>query len=61
VNDRFPTPVSNDAWLVFAGAGARVALTGRLSGFADVRAGVQGELDSAFLLVPLRIGLVWRF
>jgi len=61
VNDRFPTPVTNDAWLVFAGAGARVALTGRLSGFADVRAGVQGELDSAFLLVPLRVGLAWRF
>lgn len=61
VNARFPTPVTNDAWLVFAGAGARVALTGRLAAFADVRAGIQGELDSAFLLVPLRVGLAWRF
>ncbi|MGE0361654.1 MAG: hypothetical protein AB7H93_18955 [Vicinamibacterales bacterium] len=61
VNEIFPNPVTNDAWLLFAGAGARVALTNRLGAFADVRAGIQGELDSAFLLVPLRVGLAWRF
>ncbi|MGD9903946.1 MAG: outer membrane protein [Dehalococcoidia bacterium] len=61
VNERFPVAVANDAWLFFAGAGARVALTRRLSAFADLRASIQGELDTVFLLVPLRGGLAWRF
>lgn len=61
VNDRFPTAVTNDAWLMFGGAGARIALASRLSAFADVRAGFQAELDTVFLLVPLRVGLAWRF
>jgi hypothetical protein len=43
------------------GAGARVALTTRLSGFADVRVGIQGELDVIGLRVPIRAGLAFRF
>jgi hypothetical protein len=61
VNEIFSTPVENDAWLWFGGGGVRVALASRLSAFADVRWGIQGELDSVFALVPVRAGVVWRF
>lgn len=61
VNDVFPNRVTNKAWLLLFGAGARVTLTRRLSAFADVRAGVQGELDVIALLVPIRAGVAFRF
>jgi hypothetical protein len=61
VNDLFPDPVTNDAWGVLFGAGARVAFNRRLSAFADVRIGVQGELDVVGLRVPIRAGLAFGF
>ena len=61
VNDLFPDPVTNDTWLVFFGGGVRVPMTTRLSAFADLRAGIQGERDTIGLLVPVRAGLAWRF
>jgi hypothetical protein len=61
VNDVFPDRVSNRAWLLLFGGGARVALTTRLSAFADVRVGIQGELDVIALLVPIRAGVAFRF
>jgi len=61
VNERFPDPVTNDAWLVLLGAGARVPLSRRVGVFADVRVGVQGELDVIGLLVPLRVGMFLAF
>lgn len=61
VNDVFPDRVSNKAWLLLFGGGARVALTTRLSAFADVRVGIQGELDVIALLVPIRAGVAFRF
>ena len=61
VNDLFPDPVTNDVWLLFVGGGVRFPLTGRLSAFADVRAGIEGERDTIFLLVPVRGGVAWRF
>jgi hypothetical protein len=61
VNDVFPDRVSNKAWLLLFGGGARVGLTTRLSAFADVRVGIQGELDVIALLVPIRAGVAFRF
>ena len=61
VNDLFPDPVKNDVWLLFAGGGIRIPVTERLSAFADLRAGIQGERDTIFLLVPVRGGVAWRF
>jgi hypothetical protein len=62
VNDIFPDRVTNEAWLLlFGGGGVRVAVTGRLSAFADTRFGIQGELDTIRLLLPVRAGVAWRF
>jgi hypothetical protein len=61
VNDRFPDAVSNDAWLLFYGGGVRVPLTRRFSAFAEGRAGIQGERDVIALLLPIRVGVAWRF
>ena len=61
VSETFPDQVENDAWLLLFGGGARVGLTRRLSVFADIRVGIQGELDVIGLLVPLRAGLAFGF
>lgn len=61
VNDLFPNRVTNDAWLLFVGGGVRVPLTAHLGAFADMRSGIQGELDTIFLLLPVRAGIAWRF
>lgn len=64
VNDIFPDAVTRrDAGLLFTGGGARVALTGHLSAFADVRCVLQLENSESgvFLFLPVRGGLAWRF
>jgi hypothetical protein len=61
VNAVFPDPVTNDASLFFTGGGVRVTVTRRLSAFADLRVGVQGERDSIYALMPVRGGVAWRF
>lgn len=61
VNDIFPDRVTNDATLVFFGGGVRIAVTERLSAFADIRFGIQGERDSIIGLTPVRGGVAWRF
>ena len=61
VNDIFPNPVENDAWLLFFGGGVRIPVTDRFSVFGDVRAGIQGELDTIGALLPVRGGIAWRF
>ena len=61
VNDIFPDRVSNHATLLFFGGGGRIALTERLSAFADRRFGMQGERDSIIGLAPVRGGVAWRF
>ena len=38
-----------------------MAVTERLSAFADMRAGIEGERDTIFLLLPVRGGVAWRF
>ena len=63
VNDFFSDRVTHDAALLFAGGGVRVAVTGHLSAFADMRCVLQ--LDSSetgvFGFLPVRGGLAWRF
>ena len=61
VNDTFPHPVTNPATLFFTGGGVRVALARRLSAFADLRIGFQGERDGIYGLMPVRGGVAWRF
>jgi hypothetical protein len=61
VNDLFPNAVTNSVWLIFGGGGVRFSVTDRFSVFADLRAGMQGERDSIFLLLPVRGGVAWRF
>ena len=61
VNDIFPDRVTNGATLLFFGGGVRIALTERLSAFADTRFGIQAERDSIIGLAPVRGGVAWRF
>jgi len=63
VNDIFPDPVTLETGLLFAGGGARVALTEHLGVFADVRFVLQVENSEAgvYLFLPVRGGLAWRF
>jgi hypothetical protein len=61
VNDLFPERVSNDATLLFFGGGVTIALSERLSAFADIRFGIQSERDSIIGLTPVRGGIAWRF
>jgi hypothetical protein len=61
VNATFPDRVTNDVSIVVGGGGVRVPMTRRLSVFADVRVGIQGEVDTIRFLVPVRGGLAWRF
>lgn len=61
VNEFFRDPVTNGAWVLFGGGGVRVAATERLGVFADMRVGIQGELDTIRLLLPVRGGVAWRF
>jgi hypothetical protein len=61
VNEIFPDSVTNDAWLLFVGGGVRVPMTERFSLFGDIRAGIQGELDTVGALLPVRGGVAWRF
>jgi hypothetical protein len=61
VNEIFSDPVTNPAKLLFIGGGVRAAVTRRLSAFADLRVGYQGERDSIYALMPVRAGVAWRF
>jgi hypothetical protein len=61
VNTLFRDDVTNGSWLLFGGGGVRVAATERLGAFADMRFGIQGELDTIRLLLPVRGGVAWRF
>ena len=61
VNETFPDPVRNAAWLLFAGGGVRKPFGDALSAFVDLRVMLEGEVDSALLMLPVRVGLSWRF
>jgi hypothetical protein len=63
VNDLFPGGETTDAGMLFAGGGARLAVTKHLSAFADMRFVLQVDRSEAgvFLFLPIRAGLAWRF
>jgi hypothetical protein len=63
VNDLFPGGETTAAGMLFAGGGARLALTKHLSAFADMRFVLQVDRSEAgvFLFLPFRAGLAWRF
>ena len=62
VNERFPTPVTNNARALFVGGGIQVPLRGGISMFGDVRMvfGVEGN-DGILAFAPVRAGVAWRF
>ena len=63
VNSDFPEPVTNDLRVVYFGAGLRVPLRQGFAIFGDARAmlALENEGDSLMSVVPLRIGVAWRF
>jgi len=64
VNDIFPGPVpTGGAAALFGGGGVRVAIAGHLSTFVDMRFLLQVENTEGdvLLLLPVRVGLAWRF
>lgn len=62
VNDEFPTPVENDAMVVYFGGGVRIPVRAGFSVFGDARAmlGLEGD-DGIMGIWPVRAGLAWRF
>ena len=61
VNETFPDPVRNSAWVAFGGGGVRKHVNAHISAFVDVRVLLEGEQDSLVLLLPVRGGMAWRF
>jgi hypothetical protein len=62
VTEHFPTPVTNDVRVVFAGGGIHVPLTSRLSAFADARMMLGAEgIEGIVAVAPLHAGLAFRF
>lgn len=62
VNDAFPDPVRNDLRVMYFGGGLRVPIRGGLSVFGDARAMLALEGGDGLMgIVPVRVGLAWRF
>jgi hypothetical protein len=61
VNQYFPDPVTNDARVLFAGAGIRVAVRRQVSLVVDGRFHLVSENGELNALVPLRGGVAFRF
>lgn len=61
VNDDFPSHVANTAYTVFGGGGLSVPLGPRLSVSGDVGLFLLGESDIMRPILPVRVGLAWRF
>jgi hypothetical protein len=62
VNATFPSRVTNSAGFLFFGGGVHVPLRERLSVFGDLRliAGAEGN-DGLLAMMPVRVGMAWRF
>jgi len=62
VNAIFPTPVTNNARVVFGGGGLLVPLRARVSVFAEAHVlfGVEGS-EGIVTVVPVLGGIAWRF
>jgi hypothetical protein len=61
VNQAFGTAVSNNARFMFFGGGVHVPVRDRLSLFADARMQVGVEGGELLGMVPVRVGIGWRF
>jgi hypothetical protein len=61
VNEAFPDRVTNDVRFMFFGGGIHVPLRERLSLFSDARLLVGAEAGETLAIVPVRVGIAWRF
>ena len=61
VNDTFPDPATNHVRMWFFGGGLAVPVGKRISVFGDARMMVGTEAGDLLAVVPVRIGLAWRF
>ena len=61
VNEAFPERVTNDVRFVFVGGGVHVPLRARLSIFGDARLLVGTEAGETLAILPVRVGIAWRF
>jgi hypothetical protein len=61
VEGPFDTRVTNAAQTLFAGGGLEIPLDRRLSVVADARFMFVAERDSLAAMVPVRVGVAWRF
>ena len=61
VNEVFLDRVTNDVRFMFFGGGARVPLADRLSLFGDARLLVGAEAGELLAMLPVRVGIAWRF
>jgi hypothetical protein len=61
VNEAFPDPVTNDVRFMFFGGGVHVPLRERLSLVSDARLLVGAEAGETLAIIPVRVGIAWRF
>jgi hypothetical protein len=61
VNEAFPDRVTNDVRFMFFGGGVHVPLQGRLSLVGDARLLIGAEAGETLAVVPVRVGIAWRF
>ena len=61
VNQTFPDPVTNNIRALFFGGGIHVPFGERISAFGDARMIVGDEAGELLAILPVRVGLAWRF
>ena len=61
VNQTFPDPVTNDVGAFFFGGAIHVPLRERISLFGDAGMIVGTEAGELLTILPVRVGLAWRF
>jgi hypothetical protein len=61
VNEAFPDRVTNGVRFVFFGGGVHVPLRERLSLVGDARLLAGAEAGETLAIVPVRVGIAWRF
>jgi hypothetical protein len=61
VTETFPDEVTNDVRFTLFGGGVHVPLRDRLSLFDDARLLVGAEAGETLAIVPVSVGIAWRF